>query len=108
MKDLNMTTARRTGCQSKESSQQRQLLPRKEEVPDVQEPRRTGAGQDQRQVEDDINNEKLSTRDINNEILHAGDEPHAGANNEKLSTRDITKNELPHAGANNEKLYTRG
>ena len=98
MKDLNMTTARRTGCQSKKSSQQRQLLPRKEEVPDVQEPRRTGAGQDQRRVEDDINNE----------ILHAGDEPHAGANNEKLSTRDITKNELPHAGANNEKLYTRG
>ena len=50
----------------------------------------------------------LTLGKINNEILHAGDEPHAGANNEKLSTRDITKNELPHAGANNEKLYTRG
>ena len=54
------------------------------------------------------NHEKLSTRDISNELLQVGDEPHAGANNEKLSARDITKNELPHAGANNEKLSTRG
>ena len=129
MKDLNMTTARRTGCQSKEKLTTTAAVAEKR-----RSTRRPGATQDWRWArskmirgrhQDDparnrprgtstnesphagANNEKLSTRDISNELLQVGDEPHAGANNEKLSTRDITKNELLHAGANNEKLSTR-
>ena len=130
MKDLNMTTARRTGCQSKEKLTTTTAVAEKR-----RSTRRPGATQDWRWArsktirgrhQDDptrnrptrgpiarnrprgtlspsrskwetnellyagANHEKLSTRDISNELLQVGDEPHAGANNEKLSTRDIS------------------
>ena len=117
MKDLNMTTARRTGCQSKEKLTTTAAVAEKR-----RSTRRPGATQDWRWArskmirgrhQDDparnrprgtstnesphagANNEKLSTRDISNELLQVGDEPHAGANNEKLSTRGTRYDKEP-------------
>jgi len=123
MKELNMTTARRRGCQSKEKLTTTTAVAEKR-----RSTRRPGAAQDWRWArsktirgrhQDDPTRNRPTRGPIaincprgtlspsrskweTNELLHTG------ANNEKLSTRDITKNELLHAGANNEKLSTRG